>query len=101
MCSDKQTKTALYNIDVPYLHILYCFSGDIPLAQVKLGELPGWLMRRSKNPIDWSRAIARGWWRWRYAYLKDYFNFSVCLSLLLKNVHKKKGKDLSKFSMLY
>merc|ERR1712173_52000 len=53
----------------PYDPSVYYGKRDIPLAQVKLGELPGWLMRRGKNPIDWSRAIARGWWRWRFNYL--------------------------------
>jgi hypothetical protein len=45
--------------------ILY-FSEATPLGQVKLGQLPGWLLTRSKNPADWARAVARGWWRWRY-----------------------------------
>merc|ERR1711862_284276 len=40
-----------------------------PLGQVKLGQLPGWILSRSKNPIDWGRCVARGWWRWRFNYL--------------------------------
>merc|ERR1712080_637147 len=54
----------------PYDPSVYYGKKDIPLAQVKLGELPGWLARRSKNPIDWSRAVARGWWRWQFNYMQ-------------------------------
>ena len=43
-------------------------SADTPLAQVKLGQLPGWLARRSKNPIDWGRACSRAWWRYSHKY---------------------------------
>ena len=45
--------------------ILY-FSERTPFGQVKLGELPGWLLSSSKNPLDFPRMVARGWWRWRY-----------------------------------
>ena len=52
----------------PYDPSVYYGKKDIPLAQVKLGELPGWLARRSKNPIDWFRAINRAYWGWRFNY---------------------------------
>ena len=42
------------------------YSEATPFGQVKLGELPGWVLSRSKNPADWARCVARGWWRWRY-----------------------------------
>merc|ERR1711963_263090 len=32
-------------------------------------ELPGWLMRRSKNPADWGRAASRAYWRWQFNYI--------------------------------
>merc|ERR1712109_305382 len=54
----------------PYDPSVYYGKRDTPLAQVKLGELPGWLARRSKNPIDWSRAVARAWWRWQCNYIQ-------------------------------
>ena len=44
------------------------FSADTPLAQVKLGELPAWLGRRSKNPVDWARATSRAYWRFAHKY---------------------------------
>merc|ERR1711997_462509 len=42
---------------------------DTTFANTKLGQLPGWLLRRPKNPVDWFRAVSRSWWRWRGAYL--------------------------------
>ncbi len=41
---------------------------DIPLGQVKIGELPAWLGRRSKDPRDMVRAVSRQYWSW----CKDY-----------------------------
>ena len=45
------------------------FSEDTPFGQVKLGELPAWLSRRSKNPVDWGRAVSRAYWRWQHAHV--------------------------------
>ena len=44
------------------------FSEDTPLGEVKVGELPAWLSRRSKNPVDWGRAVSRAYWRWSHKY---------------------------------
>lgn len=52
----------------PYDPAMYYGKADTPLAQVKLGQLPGWLARRSKNPIDWGRACSRAWWRYSHKY---------------------------------
>merc|ERR1712029_141810 len=53
----------------PYDPSVYYGPKATPLGQVKLGQLPGWILSRSKNPIDWGRCVARGWWRWRFNYL--------------------------------
>ncbi len=52
-----------------------------------MGELPSWLSRRSKNPVDWSRAVSRAYWRWghkyylpKYAGLTPVIQFCVMLS---------------------
>ena len=45
------------------------FTEDTTFGQTKLGELPGWFMRRSKNPVDWGRACSRVWWRWQMNYM--------------------------------
>merc|ERR1712053_31545 len=62
---------AEYNpkIHGPYDPAVYYGPKDTTFLNTKLGQLPGWLMRRPKNPIDWFRATNRSWWRWRNAYL--------------------------------
>mmetsp|Transcript_31457 Transcript_31457/g.51903 ORF Transcript_31457/g.51903 Transcript_31457/m.51903 type:complete len:126 (+) Transcript_31457:75-452(+) len=52
----------------PYDPAIYYGPRDTPLSQVKVGELPAWLARRSKNPIDWTRAGSRAYWRWAHKY---------------------------------
>merc|ERR1712018_884221 len=52
----------------PYDPAVFYGKPDTPLAQVKLGELPGWLGRRSKNPVDWGRACSRAYWRFLHKY---------------------------------
>ena len=47
-----------------------CFSEDIPLGQVKISELPGWLARRSWTPAGIARGMSRGYWRWNHAFLQ-------------------------------
>lgn len=39
-------------------------AADTPLAEVKLGELPAWLGRRSLNPRRWLQAADRAVWRY-------------------------------------
>merc|ERR1711976_675092 len=53
----------------PYDPSVYYGPKDTPFGQTKLGELPGWLMRRSKNPADWGRAASRAYWRWQFNYI--------------------------------
>merc|ERR1712077_157082 len=53
----------------PYDPSVYYGPKDTTFLNTKLGQLPGWLLRRPKNPIDWFRATNRSWWRWRNAYL--------------------------------
>ena len=38
-----------------------------------MGELPGWFSRRSMNPIDWSRAVSRAYWRWNHKYMQPKY----------------------------
>eukprot|EP00094_Tigriopus_californicus_P004929 TCALIF_04747-PA protein Name:"Similar to CG4692 Putative ATP synthase subunit f, mitochondrial (Drosophila melanogaster)" AED:0.06 eAED:0.06 QI:0/-1/0/1/-1/1/1/0/117 len=60
-----------YNVKIhgPYDPAVYYGPKDTPLSEVKLGQLPAWLSRRSKNPVDWVRAGSRGYWRWSHKYL--------------------------------
>ncbi len=51
------------------LSLTFFFSEDTPLSQVKVGELPGWLSRRSFNPVSWGRACSRFYWRWSQRYV--------------------------------
>lgn len=39
---------------------IFVISEDIPLAEVKIGELGGWLSRRNKSPSALTSAISRG-----------------------------------------
>ncbi|KAA3681495.1 F-type H+-transporting ATPase subunit f [Paragonimus westermani] len=59
-----------YNVRVhgAYFPGYYYGKPDTPLLDVKLGELPAWLSRRSRNPADWARAISR------FAKTKRLFN---------------------------
>jgi len=38
---------------------------DTAISQVKLGELPGWIGRRSMDPLSMVRAVGRSWQGWR------------------------------------
>ena len=67
---------------------------------VKVGELPAWLSRRSKNPMDWGRAVARGWWRWHFNWTKPrkagmaaFFQFAAgyCTLFYLMNYKRTYG----------
>ena len=52
----------------PYNPSIFYGKKDIPLAEAKIGELPGWLARKSMNPISWGRAVSRAYWRWNFKY---------------------------------
>lgn len=43
---------------------------DTPFGQVKLGELPGWLLRRRKSPRAMIQAFSRAYWRWNHKYMQ-------------------------------
>lgn len=43
---------------------LLLFPADIPLAEVKLGELGSWLGRRQVTGIP--SAVSRAFWRWQH-----------------------------------
>lgn len=47
------------------------FSADIPLAQVKLGEIGAWLARRNKSPQAAIGAVSRAFWRWNHKYCQS------------------------------
>ena len=53
-----------------WINILTFFSEDIPLGQVKISELPGWLARRNWTPAGIARGMSRGYWRWNHAFLQ-------------------------------
>lgn len=42
----------------------------MPLAQVKLGELGGWLARRNKSPQALTAGLSRAWWRWQHKFVQ-------------------------------
>ena len=52
----------------PYDPAIYYGPRDKAFGEVKLGELPAWLSRRGKSPIDWGRAVSRVYWRWSHKY---------------------------------
>ncbi|KAL3272444.1 hypothetical protein HHI36_013924 [Cryptolaemus montrouzieri] len=54
----------------PYDPARYYGKQDIPLAQVKLGELGAWLGRREKTPSAVAGAFSRAFWRWQHKYVQ-------------------------------
>ncbi|KAF5271221.1 hypothetical protein FQA39_LY08228 [Lamprigera yunnana] len=54
----------------PYDPARYYGKADTPLAQVKLGELSGWLNRRNKSPRAMAACVSRAWWRWQHKYVQ-------------------------------
>ncbi len=78
-----------------YFHFLV--SEDTPLSEVKVGELPAWLMRRSKNPIDWTRAAGRAYSRYmqNWVYVRKggiapFFHFAAMWCGLFYVMNHKK-----------
>merc|ERR1712121_409877 len=53
----------------PYHPGRYYGKADVPLGQVKLGELGSWFSRRSYSPQAMLAATMRGYWRWANKYL--------------------------------
>merc|ERR1711976_743652 len=54
----------------PYDPAINYGKKDIPLGQVKISELPGWLARRNWTPAGIARGMSRGYWRWNHSYLQ-------------------------------
>ncbi|KER26074.1 hypothetical protein T265_06605 [Opisthorchis viverrini] len=77
-----------YNVRIHGAYFPGYFYGkpDTPIMDVKIGELPAWLSRRSRNPADWARAIARFGWRYTFKWIAckqltfaPVFQFAVVL----------------------
>eukprot|EP00095_Tigriopus_kingsejongensis_P005509 snap_masked-scaffold1966_size23764-processed-gene-0.3 protein:Tk05509 transcript:snap_masked-scaffold1966_size23764-processed-gene-0.3-mRNA-1 annotation:"leucine-rich repeat-containing protein 47" len=95
-----------YNLKIhgPYDPATYYGPKDTPLSQVKLGELPGWFARRSKNPVDWGRAVSRSYWRWshkfvhpKYAGITPLFQVACAASLFYYAINYTKIKHHRNF----
>ena len=48
--------------------IIILGKGWKPISQVKVSELPVWLLRRDWSPNGVMKGFSRGWWRWNFAY---------------------------------
>ncbi len=80
--------TIHFFLHIEMVHGVVSFSlPEDPLFEAKVRELPGWLSRRSKNPVDWGRAASRVYWRWalkwympKYCGVVPYVQFVVALS---------------------
>merc|ERR1712244_59985 len=68
----------------PYDPAIYYGPRDKAFGEVKLGELPAWLSRRGKSPIDWGRAVSRVYWRWSHKYfLPKYSGLAPAIQLIV------------------
>ena len=93
----------------PYNPSLYYGKKDTPFGEVKLGQLPGWLARRSLNPIEWSRAVSRAYWRWtlkyasaRYGGMIPVYQIFAVSSLIFYGINYGKiSKSLKKITVVY
>jgi len=53
----------------PYDPAVFYGKADIPLSQVKVYQLPAWLLRKQfYNPMAYGRAVSRAYWRWNHKY---------------------------------
>jgi len=53
----------------PYDPAVFYGKKDLPLREVKVYQLPAWLLRRQfYNPIAYGRAVSRAYWRWNHKY---------------------------------
>jgi len=72
----------------PYDPAVFYGKKDIPLSQVKVYQLPVWLLKKQwYNPIAYGRAMSRAYWRWNHKYvLPKYSGLTsfppVCCGLL-------------------
>eukprot|EP00745_Piridium_sociabile_P037476 TRINITY_DN6813_c0_g1_i3.p1 TRINITY_DN6813_c0_g1~~TRINITY_DN6813_c0_g1_i3.p1 ORF type:complete len:108 (-),score=17.36 TRINITY_DN6813_c0_g1_i3:176-499(-) len=53
----------------PYHPGRFYGKADLPLGQVKLGEMGSWLSRRSYTPQAMASTVMRGYWRWATKFL--------------------------------
>jgi len=54
----------------PYDPAVFYGKKDLKLSQVKIYELPLWLMRRQfYNPIAYGRCMSRNFWRWNHKFV--------------------------------
>jgi len=67
----------------PYDPAVFYGKPDIPLSQVKVYQLPAWLLRKQfYNPIAYGRAMSRAYWRWNHKYvLPKYSGLTPALQL--------------------
>jgi len=61
-----------YNAKVhgPYDPARFYGKADTALADVKLAELPSWLMRRQIGLSPAAGAVSRAFWRWQHKYVQ-------------------------------
>jgi len=53
----------------PYDPAVFYGKADVPLSQVKVYQLPVWLLKKQfYNPIAYVRAGSRAYWRWNHKY---------------------------------
>ncbi|KAL5018137.1 hypothetical protein ScPMuIL_003859 [Solemya velum] len=71
----------------PYNPGRYYGKADVPLGEVKVGQLGSWLSRRSFSPQAMFNGVCRAQWRWAQKYLlvkkgsfAPFAQFVVCLS---------------------
>merc|ERR1712001_428998 len=58
----------------PYDPAVFYGKKDLPLREVKVYQLPAWLLRRQfYNPIAYGRALSRVYWRWNHKYCLPKF----------------------------
>nr|CAX71761.1 F-type H+-transporting ATPase subunit f [Schistosoma japonicum] len=97
-----------YNVRIhgAYFPGRYYGKKDIPLMDVKLGQLGDWLSRRSKNPADMFRAFSRFWWRYAFRWVltkkttaAPYFHLAFSLAAIryFSNYDEHKSHRHSKY----
>jgi len=81
----------------PYDPAIFYGKKDVPLSQVKLYQLPGWLARRNPSPVAMGRAASRAYWRWNHKYvlpkrakLTPVFQFCAAWSAFFYILNHKK-----------
>eukprot|EP00090_Calanus_glacialis_P021111 TRINITY_DN3257_c0_g1_i1.p1 TRINITY_DN3257_c0_g1~~TRINITY_DN3257_c0_g1_i1.p1 ORF type:complete len:109 (-),score=10.50 TRINITY_DN3257_c0_g1_i1:101-427(-) len=67
----------------PYDPAIFYGKADMPLSQVKVYQLPAWLLRKQfYNPIAYGRSVSRAYWRWNHKYaLPKYSGLTPLLQM--------------------